>query len=327
LKSLGKALRRVSWGEGVKDGLSTTWVLGRIIFPVTVAVYVLRYTAVYDFLLSGVAPAMGLFGLPGEAAVPLVLGNLIGLYAGIGAILTMELAVKQVFILAVMLSFSHMLPVESAICRKVGVSLFLVVAFRLGLAVAGGLAVHHLWSGGQETARYGLVAPQETEPAGWAAITFNAVEIAALGVLQIALIVFPLMVFIRAMRDLGALEWFAGLMRPLMRPLGMAPQGAVTMTGGMLFGLAFGAGIILQQAREQEFTRREITLIVLFLCACHAVVEDTLIFIPLGIDVLPLLLIRLATAIVLTVLIARLWKEPEKEPAGDPAAPRIKPPG
>lgn len=53
---------------------------------------------------------------------------------------------------------------------------------------------------------------------------------------------------------------------------------------------------------------------ILFLCACHAVVEDTLIFVPLGINVLPLLLIRLVAAVLLTLLIARLWR-PDKEPA------------
>lgn len=81
------------------------------------------------------------------------------------------------------------------------------------------------------------------------------------------------------------------------------------MAGGLVFGLAFGAGVILEQVREQEFTKKEITLMILFLCACHAVIEDTLIFIPLGINVLPLLLIRLLTAVILTLLIARLWRE------------------
>jgi hypothetical protein len=52
--------------------------------------------------------------------------------------------------------------------------------------------------------------------------------------------------------------------------------------------------------------------VVLFLCACHAVVEDTLIFIPLGINVLPLLGIRLAVAVALTVIIATLWRKPVK---------------
>lgn len=81
------------------------------------------------------------------------------------------------------------------------------------------------------------------------------------------------------------------------------------MAGGLTFGLAFGAGVILEQVREQEFTKREVTLMILFLCACHAVIEDTLIFIPLGINVLPLLVIRLLVAVVLTLLISRMWRE------------------
>lgn len=133
--------------------------------------------------------------------------------------------------------------------------------------------------------------------------------------MQLALVVIPVMVGIQILKDLGALDRFGNSMRPLMRPLGIAPRGAITMAGGLTFGLAFGAGVILEQAREQKFTRREITLIVLFLSACHAVIEDTLIFIPLGINVVPLLLIRLTAAILLVAAIARLWPDEKEEPA------------
>lgn len=305
-------LAKVRWRRGLYAGLRTAWKLGRIIFPVTLAVSLLRYTAVYDFLLSGLTPVMRLFGLPEEAAVALVLGNLLNLYAAIGAILTMDLTVKQVFILAVMLSFSHGLPVESAVCRQVGASLAAVLSFRLGLAAVSGVAINLLWQGGGSKASYGLVSEGGPDPSGWVEVTLGALQSAAVGVIQIAAIVIPLMVAIQALKDLGALERFARMMRPLVTPLGIPAHGSVTMAGGLLFGLAFGAGIILEQAREQGFTRREITLVVLFLCACHAVVEDTLIFIPLGINVLPLLLIRLAAAIALTVLIAYLWRKPAK---------------
>lgn len=307
-KNPGKIWRRIQWREGLKSGLRTTWVLGKIIFPVTLAVSVLQYTAVYDVLLSGLTPVMALLGLPNEAAVPLVLGNLLNLYAAIGAILTMELTVKQVFILALMLSFSHSLPVEAAVCRRIGVSVSLVVGFRVALAVGAAVSVNLLWDGGGEVARYGLAPAPVAEPSGWAGISLSALQSATVGVFQLALIVFPVMVMIQVLKDLGALSRFASWMRPLMRPLGVAPHGAVTMAGGLVFGLAFGAGVILEQVREQEFTKREITLIILFLCACHAVIEDTLIFIPLGINVLPLLLIRLLVAITLTLLIARLWR-------------------
>lgn len=313
MKKEKRGLLGVSWAEGVWSGLRTTWSLGVVIFPVTFVVSVLQFTAVYEAMLSALAPAMGVFDLPSEATVPLVLGNLIGLYAGIGAMLAMELTVKEVFTLAIMLSFSHMLPVEAAVCRRVGVSATLVISVRLALAAVSGLLVGQLWSGGGEVARYGLVAPSESTPEGWSEISVNALQTAGIGVLQLALVVIPVMIGIQVLKDLGALEKFGGWMRPLMRPLGIAPRGAVTMAGGLTFGLAFGAGIIMEQAREQKFTRREITLIILFLSACHAVVEDTLIFVPLGINVLPLLLIRLAVAIILVVLVARLWPPDEKE--------------
>ena len=304
-----RALRRISWREGVLSGLRTTWELGVVIFPVTVAVSVLRYTAFYDALLSWLTPVMGLLGLPNEATIPLVLGNLLNLYAAIGAMLTMELTVKQVFVLALMLGFSHSLPVEAAVCRRVGVSVPLAVGFRIALAVAAAVVINGVWAGGEEVARYGFVsAAPETEPSGWTEVLSNALRSALTGLVQLAMVVFPIMLAIQVLRDLGVLERFASLMRPLLRPLGIPPRGAVTMAGGLFFGLAFGAGIILQQVREQEFEKRELTLIILFLCACHAVVEDTLIFVPLGVPVLPLLLVRLATAVALTFLIARLWR-------------------
>ncbi|HEX2729818.1 MAG TPA: nucleoside recognition domain-containing protein, partial [Rubrobacteraceae bacterium] len=268
----------------------------------------LQYTAIYETLLSGLTPVMALIGLPKESAIPLTLGNLLNLYAAIGAMLTMDLTVKQVFVLALMLGFSHGLPLEAAICRKIGVSVLLVVSFRITLALAAAFAVNALWSGGGEIARYGFVPAAEAEPSGWMEILLAGLQAAISGIVQLAVIVIPVMLMIRILKDIGVLERFAQLMRPLMRPLGIAPRGAVTMAGGLIFGLAFGAGVIIEQVREQKFTRRELTLMILFLCVCHAVIEDTLIFIPLGINVLPLLLIRLTAAILLTLLIARLWR-------------------
>lgn len=301
--------RRISWSEGIKSGFRTTWELGKVIFPVTLIVSVLQYTAIYEVLLSGLTPVMALIGLPNEAAIPLTLGNLLNLYAAIGAMLTMDLTVKQVFILVLMLSFSHGLPLEAAICRKIGVSVLLVVSFRITLALGAAFAVNSLWTGGGEIARYGFVPAAEAEPSGWVEILLAGLQAAVSGIIQLAVIVIPVMLMIQILKDIGVLERFAQLMRPFMRPLGIAPRGAVTMAGGLVFGLAFGAGVIIEQVREQKFTRRELTLMILFLCACHAVVEDTLIFIPLGINVLPLLLIRLGTAILLTLLIARLWRK------------------
>ncbi|MEW8987936.1 MAG: hypothetical protein AB2401_13225, partial [Bacillus sp. (in: firmicutes)] len=83
---------------------------------------------------------------------------------------------------------------------------------------------------------------------------------------------------------------------------------------GLLFGLAFGAGVMIQAVEEDGVSQKDVTLAFIFLVACHAVVEDTLIFIPLGIPVLPLLLIRIVVAVILTMIVGMIWRKLEATP-------------
>ncbi|MDV2684234.1 nucleoside recognition domain-containing protein [Alkalihalophilus lindianensis] len=300
--------------RGLLVGLQTTWTLGKIIFPITLIVTILGHTPVLDWLAALLAPLMGFIGLPGEAAIPLVLGNVLNLYAGIGAILTLDLSVKEVFILAVMLSFSHNLFVESAVATKVGIRMSVVLAVRVGLALFSAFVIHWFWSGGQETAQYGFVSTTPSaEPTTWLGIAWSGVESATLGILQLAMIVIPLMVFVQIMKELNWLQVMARWMAPFTRLLGIRENTSTTLASGLAFGLAYGAGVMIQAVKEDNVSKKDLYLVFIFLVACHAVIEDTLIFIPLGIPVWPLLLIRLVTAIVLTVAVAFIWNRLEKD--------------
>ena len=101
--------------KGIMVGLKTTWTLGKIIFPVTLIVALLQHTPILPWVIKLITPLMNLIGLSGDTAIPLVLGNFLNLYAAIGAILTLDLTVKEVFIVAVMLSFSHNMLIESSV--------------------------------------------------------------------------------------------------------------------------------------------------------------------------------------------------------------------
>ncbi|MCM3714622.1 nucleoside recognition domain-containing protein [Halalkalibacter oceani] len=300
--------------RGLRVGLETTWTLGKIIFPITLIVTILGHTPVLDWIARLLAPVMGWIGLPGEAAIPLVLGNILNLYAGIGAILTMDLTVKEVFILAVMLSFSHNLLVESAVAAKVGVRMSVILAVRIGLAIVAAFVINLFWQGGQEMAQYGFVsAAQQPELNSWLAIGWDGVTSAALGIFQLALIVIPLMVVIQVMKERNWIKVMAKAMRPLTKLLRVQENTSTTLVSGLTIGLAFGAGVIIQAAKEDGISKKDMYLIVIFLVACHAVVEDTLIFIPLGIPVWPLLIIRIVTAILLTLAISVIWDRVEKK--------------
>lgn len=297
--------------EGLKVGLQTTWSLGKIIFPVTLIVAFLQHTPVLPWVTELITPFMSLFGLSGDAAIPLVIGNFLNLYAAIGAILTLELTVKEVFIIAVMLSFSHNMLVESSVALRVGVKLWIAVVVRVGLALLSGIVINLVWQGGGEIAKYGMVGSQQENVTGLLSISLDALQKAGLGVLQLAMIVIPLMVVIQILKDLKWLAVFSKWMSPVTRSLGMKENTSTTLAAGLLFGLAYGAGVMIQAVKEDGVSKKDATLAFIFLACCHAVVEDTLIFAPLGIPVLPLLIIRVVAAILLTVVVAAIWKRAE----------------
>jgi hypothetical protein len=297
--------------KGLLAGLTTTWTLGKIIFPITLIISVLQYTPVLDWVIKIVAPLMNLLGLPGDAAIPLVLGNFLNLYAGIAGILTLDLTVKEVFIIAVMLSFSHNLLIESGVALKTGVKLWIILSVRIGLAVVSAVVINLVWHGGSETAQYGLISPGAPELDGIGAILLHGIQKASSGILQLAIIVIPLMVIIQIMKDLKWLDALSRLLAPFMKVLGMKPNASMTLVAGLTIGLAYGAGVMIQAVQEDHVSKKDITLAFIFLVACHAVVEDTLIFVPLGIPVLPLLLIRVIVAFLLTMTVGFIWNRAE----------------
>ncbi|WP_226643333.1 nucleoside recognition domain-containing protein [Mesobacillus subterraneus] len=299
---MGSTLKR-----GLMVGLNTTWALGKVIFPVTLIVSILQYTPILPWVIDLITPLMSLLGLSGDAAIPLVIGNFLNLYAAIGAILTLDLTVKEVFIIAVMLSFSHNMLVESSVALKVGVKLWVIVLVRLGLAFISAVVINLVWNGGSEIAKYGMVPAKSEEVSGWGAILLESITKAGVGIFQLAIIVIPLMVVVQIMKEKQWLAVFSRWMAPATRALGMKENTSTTMAAGLLIGLAYGAGVMIQAVQEDGVSKKDVTLAFIFLVACHAVVEDTLIFVPLGIPVLPLLLIRLSVAILLTITVAIIW--------------------
>ena len=297
--------------RGLLAGLKTTWTLSKVIFPITLIVVILQYTPVLPWIIDLISPFMGLLGLRGEAAIPLVLGNALNLYAGIAGILSLELTVKEVFILATMLSFSHNIFIETAVALRVGVKLWVVLVVRFGLAILSAILINVFWKGGGEIAKYGVTSVSQQVPDGWGEIILLGLQKATFGVVQLALIVIPLMVIIQFLKERNYLQKLSNAIAPFTKVIGVQPNASLTLVAGLVMGLAFGAGVMIQAVQEDGVSKKDATLAFIFLIACHAIVEDTLIFIPLGIPILPLFLIRISTAFILTIVVAFAWRRAE----------------
>ena len=148
------------------------------------------------------------------------------------------------------------------------------------------------------------------------AILLIGLEKASFGVLQLAMIVIPLMIMIQILKDKKYLQKISTMLGPLTRLLGVEKNASLTLASGLIFGLAMGAGVMIQAVQEEGVSKKDATLVFIFLVACHAIVEDTLIFIPLGIPIWPLLAIRVVTALALTIFVSYMWRKAEEKEKG-----------
>ena len=137
--------------------------------------------------------------------------------------------------------------------------------------------------------------------------------------LKLTLIVVPLVMLFELLRHLAIFRRSGRTVEPLMRGMGLTPAAAVPLFTGIFLGIAYGAGIIIKVAREKRLPPQELFLMGLFLATCHAVVEDTLIFVAIGGNGWQMLGLRIVLAVVMTGLLARFWqkKSASTEPPGD----------
>jgi hypothetical protein len=126
-------------------------------------------------------------------------------------------------------------------------------------------------------------------------------------VIQIALIVIPLMIFIEIIKDLNWLRFLTAAMAPLTSWMKLPKAAGLPLVAGLVFGISYGAGIIIQSAREGTLAYRDIYMINLFLVICHSVFEDTILFAAIGAVWLPVLVFRLLLAVAVCLVVTRFW--------------------
>jgi Fe2+ transport system protein B len=119
---------------GTRNGLRTFWEMSAAMVPAYFFALLLEKVGAIAALSSLAEPVMGWLGLPGSAALPILLGCLLNLYAAIGAMTALALTPEQITVLAVLLLISHNLIVEGAVVQKAGMN---GLAFSLLRLVAG----------------------------------------------------------------------------------------------------------------------------------------------------------------------------------------------
>ena len=125
---------------------------------------------------------------------------------------------------------------------------------------------------------------------------------------KLILIIVPLVTIFEVLRYMPVFRKAGGFVEPAMKGVGLTKDAAVPLFTGIFLGITYGAGIIIRVAREKGLSSRELFLMGLFLAACHSVIEDVLVFVVIGGNGFVILGVRLTLAVLLTALMARVWR-------------------
>ena len=288
---------RLSFATGaVKGWRGFVWML-KIILPISLLTALLDWSGLINRLDFIFEPVMESLGLPAMAALPLVVGLLTGIYGGIAAMIPLPLTVDQMTLLAIFLLISHNLIQEGVVQRQSGCSFLKATTVRLAASIATVFIIaqfmdHATTENLAVKAKLSLHTPFLSMIGTWATATLILL-------LKMLVIIMALMVIFEIMKDFNLIDRIVRVMTPLLKVLGLGKQSGFLWLTAALFGLAYGAAVIVEETKKEGFTEAELERLHLSIGINHAMVEDTAVFMSLGLGFFWLCLPRFAAAVLM----------------------------
>lgn len=274
----------VSWLDGrLRQTARTCYALFRIMIPVIIAVKILQELHLVEAISRPFGPVMALVGLPAVFSLAWVSAMFNSMYAGL--IVFAQLAqdqpvtAAQATVLATMMLVAHNLLVESAVARASGPRATVQLVLRVACALLLGAMLNQFylsldWL--QEPARI-LFAASAPPPDLFA---WALKELRNLGL--IALIILLLVLVMGLLDASGVTARLNRLLAPALRLCGIGPEAAPITVIGMTLGLAYGGGLIIDQARSGKLDKRDVVFGLTLMGLCHSIIEDTMLMVLAG---------------------------------------------
>lgn len=277
-----------------KAGKTCLWLL-KIILPISLLVRLLQYSGLLGRISEVLAPAFSLVGLPGETAIIFITSIFSPLYAPIALITSMSLGVREATILALMCLTSHNLMVESSVQAKTGSSFWGMTFLRLVMSFVIAFCLNRV----MPLEGWGQVGIAQS-----AAVCDSLREVFILWltssmkvVISILLIVTALMILHYVLDEFKLMQGLSAFFSPLMRLFGLPRNAAFLWLVGNVVGLAYGGAIMIEQMERKKLLYSEGNILNHHLAICHSLLEDTIIFVAIGLPAFWLITTRLFFAI------------------------------
>jgi hypothetical protein len=280
--------------EGARKGVASFLWICKFVIPLSLAVAVLQWTGWLSYLDFLFNPLTRLINLPPEAALPIITGMLVNLYACIAIITVMPFTVPQMTLIAIFTLIAHNLVLEGIIQHKSGINWAKITAIRIGAGVITVLVVSRFMGDTSQS-----VAPAVI---GFQALLLDVLKDWAVGLVgtltKIFGIIMGIMIALSCLRSLGWIDYMLLVFRPLGRLFGLEERTATMFMAAVIFGLLYGGAVIVEEAKKEAFSTEELEYLHMSIGINHAMLEDPALFTVIGLPAFWMWVPKLITAIV-----------------------------
>ncbi|WP_319543647.1 hypothetical protein [uncultured Pseudodesulfovibrio sp.] len=270
--------------ELIRDAFSACFELFKIMIPVIIGVKLLQEFELIQYVAMPLKPIMGLLGLPAELGLAWATAMVNSMYAGLIVFLSlardMTLNAEQVTIFAVLLLIGHGFLVEGAIAQRSGAKFVFQILTRLFGAFALGLILHWTYSTSGTLQEPAVILFQSSGPTDPTLLQWAWGETKNL--LSIFGIVLGLMLMMRILSAIRAVDLMNALLRPILKLIGIGPKASTITIIGFTLGLAYGGGLIINESQSGRIDRKDVFYSLTLMGLCHSMIEDTLLMVLIG---------------------------------------------
>jgi len=278
--------------NSLRSSIKSSIIILKLVIPIYILADILFYYNLLEHITFIFEPITSFLSLPNEASLAIVSGVFLNLYAAIAFAAPLGLSPKEWTILAVFLGICHSLIVETAIMKKLGIS----NTFSILLRLIAGLSVGYIttllpnsWfasssilnSDTQTLATYDSVLD----------LMKNSLFESTYLSFQVIVLVSLLIFILDFIKSLKVVEEYSNKV-----------NSTFSITIGVILGITYGAGILISEYEKDTLTKKEILYIGSFLMICHAIIEDTLLFVIFGANIWVIVTLRVIFAFILATL-------------------------
>jgi hypothetical protein len=283
-----------------KTSLQTSLKSSIIILKLVIPIYIIADILFFYNLLSHVSflfePITSVLHLPPETALSIVSGMLLNLYAAIAFAAPLDLSPKEWTILAIYLGICHALLVETAVMKKIGISKLYSVLLRIGVGLFVGVLTTFLPNSLFQNEKINHAVPKEVFSSLFDLLSNSITQAITLSIQIIILI--TLLIFV--LDFIKSLEFVKNYSNKV--------NSAFSIAIGVILGITYGAGILISEYEKNTLSKQDILFIGTFLMICHAIIEDTLLFVIFGANIWVIVAMRIIFAFLFALLFVKLYK-------------------